>query len=147
MTAIVAIVMVYAVIVMRDPIKGVTDVRPEIDRVIAVEHHTANIYDEAVDRFRKGRMNTVALAELIQQTIMPELEAVIVRLNALHDVPPEHQLVVATAEEFLKLRDESWQLRAEALLEGDTSTLRQADRKEQLSLETFNRVKTPDRVD
>jgi hypothetical protein len=65
------------------------------------------------------------------------------RLRALHDVPPEHQSLIATAEEFLKLRDESWQLRAAALHKADMTGLRLADRKAQASLEAFHRVKMP----
>jgi seryl-tRNA(Sec) selenium transferase len=65
-----------------------------------------------------------------------------VRLNTLHDVRPEDRPLVATVEEFLKLRDESWRLRAAALLNGDISALHKADSKEQASLEALNRIKT-----
>jgi membrane associated rhomboid family serine protease len=143
MTTAVAVVMIYGVIALHGAAKPTTDVRPEIERVIAVEYRTTIIYDKAVDRFRKGRMNATALADVIEHTVMPELHAVAARLDALKDVPPEHQSFVATAETFLKLRDESWQLRAAALLKGDIMALRQADKKEQASLEAFHRVKTP----
>lgn len=126
------------------PRQPVFDVGPEIDRVVAIEKQTTALYDHAVERFRKGRISTANLAELIEQTIEPELRLVAARLRSLQDVPPQDQPRVATAEEFLKLRDESWRLRAEALHRSDMAGLRQADAKEQLSLTTLQRVKAMD---
>ena len=86
-------------------------------------------------------MTTSALADMIEATIVPELRAETLRLNALQDVSREHQPLVASAGMFLKLRDESWHLRAAALHKSDMPALREADRKEQLSLEAFRNVK------
>ena len=77
---------------------------------------------------------------MIEKTIVPELHVAAGRLRALQDVPPEHQPLVATAEKFLKLRDESWRMRARALHKSDVRGLRQADSKEQASQEAFNRL-------
>jgi rhomboid protease GluP len=143
MAIVVTIATVYALVTLRRPLNEATDVRPEIARVIAVENQTAGLYDHEVDRFRKGRITATALAEVIEQTIVPELHVVAGRLHALHDVPPEHQPLIATAEEFLKLRDESWRLRAAALRNSDMQGLRQADIREEASLEAFHGVKMP----
>jgi membrane associated rhomboid family serine protease len=144
MAAVVTVVTVYyAVTVLRGPLNEAFDVRPEIDRVIAVESRTAGLYDNEADRFRRGRITAAALADVIEKTIVPELQVVAGRLRALQDVPPEHQPLIATAEKFLKLRDESWRLRASALHKSDMQRLRQADSKEQASRETFHRLKMP----
>ena len=84
-----------------------------------VENRTAGLYDKEVDRFRRGRITAAALADVIEKTIVPELHVVAGRLRALQDVPPEDQPLIATAETFLKLRDESWRLRAVALHKSD----------------------------
>ena len=97
------------------PLRGIADVRPEIERLISVEDRTATDYKAAVDRFKTGRINADALVQMIDSTIMPELEAADARLKALGRVPAEHQPLVASAEEYLRLRDESWRLRAEGL--------------------------------
>jgi rhomboid protease GluP len=143
MAIVVTIATVCAVTVLYWPKPEVTDIRPEIARVIAVEDRTAGLYDHEVDRFRKGRITAAALAEVIEQTIEPDLHVVAGRLHALHDVPPEHQPVIASAEEYLKLRNESWQLRAAALRKSDMQGLRQADSQEEASLEALHRVKMP----
>lgn len=137
-----AIVTVFAVVTMHRPVSPITDVRPEIQRVIAVEHRTSALYNDAIATFRKGRIEREALVDLIQDTIVPELHTLSSRLNGLHDVRPEDRPLVTTVEEFLKLRNESWRLRAAALLNGDIMALRRADSKEQASLEALNRIKT-----
>lgn len=142
MAALLVVATVYSLVMVRPPVSATTDVRPEIERVIAVEHRTANLYDEAVGRFRKGRISATALAEVIEQTIVPELHTLSARLNALQGVAPQDRSLVTTGEEFLKLRDESWQMRAAALLKGDMVALRRADSKEQASREAFERLKT-----
>jgi rhomboid protease GluP len=123
------------------PMRGVANVGPEIERVIAVEHNTAGAYDAAVAKFRRGWVSAPALAQLIDQTIAPELQKVRVRLEALQHVPHEQQPLVASADEFLKLRAESWRLRANALRKANMKALREADRSEEASLEAFNRIK------
>lgn len=143
MATVVTVVTLYAVTVLYRPVIETMDVRPEIDRVIAVEDRTARLYDKEVDRFRRGRITATALAGVIEKAIVPELHVVAGRLRALQDVPPEHQHLIATAETFLKLRDESWQLRAVALHKSDMLGLRQADSKEQASHEAFHRLKMP----
>jgi len=110
------------------PLRGIADVRPEIARVFAVEDRTARAYQTAVDRFRKGRITGEALAQLIDRTIRPELQAAHARLKALARVPQEHQPLVASAEEFLRLRDESWRLRAEGLHTAKLLASREAER-------------------
>ena len=106
------------------PLRGLTDARPEIERVVAFENRTASAYDTASDRFRKGRVAVEVLTQLINKTIVPELEAARTRLKTLERVPPEHEPLVAGAEEYLRLRDESWRLRAEGLDKANMRTLR-----------------------
>jgi rhomboid protease GluP len=143
MAAIVTVVTLYAVAVMHPRVNETVDVRPEIDRVIAVEGRTVDLYEKEVDRFRKGRITALALAAVIEKTIVPELRAVAARLRTLKDVPAEDQPVVAAAEQFLKLRDESWRLRVTALHKSDMQGLRQADTKERASREVFHRLQVP----
>lgn len=108
------IVMVMACAVT---LQGVTDVRPELARIVALEHRTAGAYQTAIRRSVNRQGSADALARLIEQTIVPELQAAEERLRALDNVPREHQPLLASAEEYLKLRARSWRLRAEGLRE------------------------------
>ena len=97
------------------PLRGIADVGPEIARVLALEARIAPEYQKAETRYSKRQINAEALASLIDQKIMPELQAERDRLAALHGVPREHQPRVADAAEYVRLRSESWRLRAEGL--------------------------------
>ena len=146
MATVVTVVTLYATIVVQSPVNETVDIRPEIDTVLAVENRTARLYDKEVDRFRKGRITAAALADVIEETIVPELDVVAGRLRALQHVPVEQQSLVASAETFLRMREESWQLRARALHKSDALGLRQADSKEQASREAFHRLSNMARV-
>ena len=121
--------------------RGFTDVKPEIERIMAVETRTSGLYEKAVEQFRLGGMNADALAQIIDRTILPELQAAHARLSALDRVPAEHRSMVAGAVEYLRLRGESWKLRADGLHKGSMPTLQKADRTERASLDVLEGVR------
>ena len=104
-----------AAIVCAFSLRGILDVRPEIDRIVSLEHNTSASYQVASEQWRKGRITADALADLIDRGIIPELQAAIGRLDGLHGVPAEDLPRMADAREFLRLRSDSWRLRAEGL--------------------------------
>jgi membrane associated rhomboid family serine protease len=121
-------------------LRGVADVRPEMAEVVALEDRTARKYEAAVGQFKKGTLSAEALAQVIDKTIMPDLHAVQTRLKALSGVPQVHQPLVASAEEYLRLRDESWRLRAEGLHKRNMPTLQKAERPERAALEALQKI-------
>jgi membrane associated rhomboid family serine protease len=123
------------------PLRGVANVMPELERVVAFEERTAGSYETAVGQFRNGRMKADALARMIDQKIIPDLQAVRARLKSLERVPEEHQPLMASAEEYLRLRDASWRLRSEALNKSSMLTLRKADKMEWASLDALQKIK------
>jgi rhomboid protease GluP len=125
------------------PLRGVTDARPEIERLIAVEDRTAGAYQKAVSNFRNGRMSAGELARLIDQSIVPELKEVRTRLTSLEGVPREQLAMVAGAEEYLRLRDESWRLRTEGLHKSNLKTLSKAEKPEREALEALQKLRPP----
>jgi membrane associated rhomboid family serine protease len=121
-------------------LRGLADVRPEMARVVAIEGRTTVAYKSAVEQFKLGTLSAEALAKMIDQKITPELVDAQARLKTLGRVPPEHQPLVASAEEYLRLRDASWRQRAAALHKSNMGGLRQADKIERASLEAFQRI-------
>jgi len=109
------------------PLRGIADVRPEITRIIALEDRTAGVYDAALARVNKGAMTPDALAQLIDRSIVPELEAADAHLMAIRGVPPEHRPLVADADEYLRLRSTSWRLQAESWRNKVKARRREAD--------------------
>lgn len=132
-TAVIAIVTAV-------PLRGVTDARPEMARVISVEDRTASAYETVRDRFTQGRITAEKLSELIDRTIVPELEETRGRLKVLTGVPEVHQPMVAHAEDYLRLREESWRLRADGLRKANLLTLRKADDRERAALRIIKKL-------
>ena len=125
-------------------LRGIADVRPELARVVALETKTAGAYQKAVVQFKSGAMTAQALEKVIMQKIVPELQQAHARLKTVNGVPAEHRPLVASAEEYLRLRDESWRLRADALRKANMGALRAADRSERASLEALDKLRPAD---
>jgi hypothetical protein len=121
-------------VMMRQPVPDTTQVQSAIGRLIATEFHTARVYDETVERFRKGRVAAAALVQVIERTILPELHSASAAVSALDHVPPEHEGLVTAAFKYVDLRVKGWRLRSQALQSSDLLLLREADRQEQTSL-------------
>jgi membrane associated rhomboid family serine protease len=137
--ALVATAVVLALVAVR-PLHGMTDLRPELQRLAEGEQHMAAVYREAADRFTRGRLSARALATLIERDIMPELHATRARVASLTGIPPEQRPLQTAAETYLRLRDESWRTRVKALNDGSMSMLRQADLSESASLDALERT-------
>ena len=128
-------------VIVAAPLMGTIDVRPEIGRLTAAEYRTTETYRRATDQFRRGALRTEELAQLIERTIIPDLQAVRRGLPAAGGVLPQQQPLVASADEYLRLRCESWSLRAVALHQSSSRLLRDADVKERSSLDALERTK------
>jgi rhomboid protease GluP len=124
------------------PQYGLSDVRPEIARIVAAEDHLANAYETSLERFRKGKLTAESLADRIEGVIVPQLESSRARLKGMKGIPASHQFLVDGLDEYLRLRTESWQLRADGLRRPNMHKLQQAERMERASLEALDRVKT-----
>jgi membrane associated rhomboid family serine protease len=102
------------VIAIAVPVRGIADVKPEIERVVALEDRTTGAYRATYERYAHGKITAEALAKQID-AIVPDLQAEDDRLMSLEGVPQEHQGLVADADKYLRLRIDSWRLRAKAL--------------------------------
>ena len=122
------------------PLRGMANVQPELTRLVALENRVGTEYKAAVEEFTKGRVSSKALADLIQRSILPEVTAARARVDALEKVPQSQQSLIASARVYLRLRDESWRVRAEALRKSSMALLRQADGIEHASLVALQQV-------
>ena len=103
------------------PMRGISDVRPELDRLVKVERSTSDMYQTAAARFKNGAMTAAALAGVIDKAIVPELQAADDRIAKINGVPHEDLPRVADAREYIRLRCESWRLRAAGLRGADAA--------------------------
>jgi rhomboid protease GluP len=124
------------------PLRGIANIRPELDRLVEIEERTAGIYDKAVSQFRLGALTAEQLARVIDRDIVPELKAATARIEAFEGVPGEQKALLESAHEYVRLRNESWRLRSEALHKADMPALRRADRSEHASLLALDQTKS-----
>lgn len=128
-------------VILAVPLMGTIDVRPQIARLMAAEDRTSETYRLATKQFNRGAIKAEALAQLIEHTIIPDLQGVRRGLPAAGGILPEQQPLVAGADEYLRLRCESWSLRAVALHQSSLRLLREADQKERSSLDALERIR------
>jgi membrane associated rhomboid family serine protease len=131
-------------VVCAAPLRGMIDARPDIERLVALEERTASTYHAEVERFKDGRITADKLAVVIDRTIAPEVLSARARFTTLKNMPREQQALVTAASEYLRLREESWNLRAEALHKSNISILRKADRTERAALDAFQQIRPPE---
>jgi hypothetical protein len=110
------------------------DIEGEIDQLVSTEAHMTAAYDTAVAQFRLGTMTAAALAQLIDRRIRPELQVLHMRVLSLDNVAPEQLVRLDKAKQYLRLREESWRLRAAALKKRDMAALRRVETTERASL-------------
>ena len=122
------------------PLRGVADVRPEIEQLVTIEKRLSADYDRAVDEFKAGRADRQSLVQFIERSILPEQEASRRRIMALDRVPLEHRPLINSADIYLRLRGEAWRLRAAALRRSNSAMLREADQREQAALDALRTI-------
>ena len=124
------------------PLRGYTDVKPEVARALAVEDRTSQLYDKAVKQFQLGSIDAESLAQVIESRVLPELQAAAARLKSLERVPADHRPLVSKTEEYLRLRSESWRLRADGLRKHEMPTVQRADRTARAALDVYDAIKS-----
>lgn len=123
------------------PLRGIADPRLPLEQLVAAEDRTAALYTAAVRKFTGGQVKAVALADLIEGTVVPELQSAGTPVTSLSRVPPEYQPTMSAAEQYLRLRLDGWRQRAAALRGGSMGGLRQADQVERASLDALQPVR------
>jgi hypothetical protein len=134
-TATASIVMMSAM-----GLRAITDVRPAVADIIAAEERTSAEYDAAVRQFTKGAITRRDLTQMIDTTILPQVQHSAERFSEFADVPAEHAVLLTDAQQYLRLRHESWQSRSDALRKSNSQRLKEADEKERAALRAFASV-------
>jgi membrane associated rhomboid family serine protease len=124
------------------PLRGIVDVRPELQALLALEEKTTAIYVAAIDRVRRGQATEAVLLAAIERQILPELNAARSSLRSVGRVPREHRPLVAAAAQYLRLREESWHLRLDGLTGAGMAKLREAEVRERSAREVIHRLRS-----
>jgi hypothetical protein len=131
------------VISMAWPLRGIVDVRPELVELVTREDREAAVFRLVIGQFtsRQVPIDARVLAGLIDKTILPQVSDGRARVAQISRALPEHQPLVASAAEYLRLREQSWRLRAEGFRKGKMALLREAERIERAALEALHALR------
>ena len=122
------------------PLRGMTDVRPAIQQLVTTEQKMSARYQRATSQFINGHITADALAAVIDREILPEVQTLHVRFASLQHVPDQQRPLLAVAQKYLQLRDESWRTRSKGLTAGSVDMLRQAERSEMAANDTLREI-------
>jgi rhomboid protease GluP len=131
---------VAGAVIVAAPLRGMVDVKSELQRLVMVEERTATTFRTALDQFDHGRMTAEALAEVIEGAILSDVNAARARVESLDSIPLQQQPLVAAGKEYLRLRDESWRVRSAALRRASMPMLREADTLERASRDILRQI-------
>jgi rhomboid protease GluP len=131
---------VAGAMIVAAPLRGMVDVKSELERLVTVEERTATAFRTALDQFDHGRMTAEALADMIEGAILSDVNAARARVESLDNVPLQQQPLVAACKEYLRLRDESWRVRSAALRRASMAMLREADTLERASRDILRQI-------
>jgi membrane associated rhomboid family serine protease len=128
------------------PLRGIIDVRPDLLALVATEERKDAIFQLTVARFtsRGQPIDRGALVTLIDKTMLPQVQHSRASVGALETSLAVQQPLLATALEYLRLREESWRLRSEGLRKGKVDILREADRLEAASHLVLDKLRAVD---
>jgi rhomboid protease GluP len=132
------------VVICAAPLRGLADINGEVALVKQMETRTATAYDSAVVRFQKGRMDAKELAALAE-AIASEMEVLNTHLASISNVPRDHQSLFTAISDYVKLREDSWRLRAEGLRAGQMATLQKADIAQRAALTALEQTSASER--
>jgi hypothetical protein len=131
------------VLAIAAPLRGIVDVRSDLVELVANDDREATAFRLMLGQFsrRQVPIDRQLLARVIEGTFVPHLADARGRVDRLHTTLADHKPLIAAAAEYVRLREQSWRLRAEGLRSGKMDVLREADRVERASLEALKALR------
>lgn len=139
--ATIAAASAYIAVVAIVPLRGLSDPRPVLASVFAAETRTVADYDAALKDFRNGHIDRHELAQIIDRKVLPQLQSLRLELQTLERPPREQVPLVRAAEIYTLRRIESWKIRAHALRNGNSRSLRHAEEVERAALDRLGKIR------
>jgi rhomboid protease GluP len=119
-------------------------VRLELLQFGVLESKALKLYNDGLTKVRQHQLTEVGLADLLERNVLPEWRAAYQRLSVPRRLPPELQRDVTAILNYIRLRQESWELLVEAGRENDPDKRRQALEKNQLANEAIRQMNKAD---
>jgi hypothetical protein len=102
----------------------------EIERLGEVEKRVLATFNAAIQKAQKQQLSDPELARIIEQEMLPEWRAARERLSAINPVPGVFRQRLADLLEYMKLRQEGWELLARGARESNLQKISEANAKQ-----------------
>ncbi len=112
----------------------------ELDRFEAVEARSLETMQGLDERARRQNLTQAAVADIIEREVLPDWKASRQRLGAVDRVPADLRKRVAEILDYMRLREEGWDLLARGLRTGNDDTIRQARERQKAADEVAKRL-------
>jgi len=99
----------------------------ELDTFFEIEKESFKAYNAAVEKSQRQQITDSAFADLIERDLLPKWRASRERLTALQKLPPEELSYVGKILEYMRLRQESWEMLARGLRDDDPDKRQRAN--------------------
>jgi rhomboid protease GluP len=116
------------------------DLNAELRHIGSVENRIVDAFNRARAANRAGEMTTAAFSDVIDREVVSEIRALRARLRALNNVPAEHRASAAIVDDYLRLREEAFRLRAEGLRENDAGKIKKGDTRDMTAREVIKKL-------
>jgi rhomboid protease GluP len=120
--------------------RGGPDLHEALARVAATEEAAINKYNDTVKQVQSGHMTEAEQADILERDVLPPWRAERERLAALQGVPAKFQKLLATYLEYLRARQESWELLVQAIREDDAEKALRARQKGKAADQLLNKI-------
>jgi hypothetical protein len=118
-------------IVVFDRLPDVAKAQVELHRFVTVEKEVLGTANAAAAKAQRQELTDAAFADVLERDVLREWKAEEERLSAFQDVPPDLQHDLLSVLEYMRLREQGWQMLVEALRE-------RSQQKARLATETQN---------
>lgn len=119
---------------------GLVNVQRELDQIMVVEKDAIEAYNAAFNKVQRNELSDSAFAAEIERNVLPEWRAARERLVALKPVPAKYAKRVDSLLEYMRLRQEAWELFAQGAKEGNPQKIEEAVAKQRTADEAAKKV-------
>jgi rhomboid protease GluP len=113
----------------------------DLEQFVVVEKRVLDTYEAATARAARGEITEPELAAIVERDVLPEWRATIGRLAAHGNLPGDTGKRLAGLLEYMRLRQEGWELYVQAVRENSAAKGERSREKHRLAEESLKRFK------
>jgi membrane associated rhomboid family serine protease len=115
-------------------------VMAELGRLESVEKNALDTSQKAAAKFGRNELSAKDFAEILERDVLPPWRELHQRLQGLSHVPETYRKHLTAVVEYLRLRQEGWELLVQALREGNPVKAQQAEARQSLANAAAKRI-------